>query len=338
MRSPEVELATRRPFLVGVGMGLLAWLTSLGSARAADKKVTRIGVTKIVAHPALDAAEKGFEVALTSAGFKEGVNVIYDRQNAQGDAAKADEIARKFVAAKTDLIHAISTPSAQAVIKTQTDIAIVFSGITDPVRAAIVPAESAPGNKTGTNVTGVSDPWPVRLQLETYAKFVPQAKKWGTIYNPAEANSVSHIQTMREAAKVLGLELIEAHAANTAEVKQAALSLMGKVQAINITSDNTSVANIAVIAQVCNQNQTPLFAGDVDSVPKGAIAAYGMDYFLVGYSAGKKAALVLKGVKPGDIPWGPVEKFSLVVNQTAARLQGVRISDEMRKRADKVLE
>ena len=52
----------------------------------------------------------------------------------------------------------------------------------------------------------------------------------------------------------------------------------------------------------------------------------------------KKAALVLKGVKPGDIPWGPVEKFSLVVNQGAARLQGVRIADDLRKRADKVLD
>jgi ABC-type uncharacterized transport system substrate-binding protein len=50
----------------------------------------------------------------------------------------------------------------------------------------------------------------VRLQLETHAKFVPQARKWGTIYNPAEANSVSHVQSMREAAKSLGLELIEA--------------------------------------------------------------------------------------------------------------------------------
>lgn len=302
------------------------------------KKVVRIGVTKIVAHAALDAAEKGFEVALASAGFKEGVNVVYDRQNAQGDMAQAQTIARKFTTDKVDLIHAIATPTAQAVLKTGTDIPIVFSGITDPIKGGIVPGDSAPGKKTGNNVTGVSDPWPVRLQLETYAKFVPQAKKWGTIYNPAEANSVSHIQTMREAAKALGLELIEAHARNSSEVQAATESLVGKVQAINITSDNTSVASFASIAQVCNQHQIPLFAGDVDSVPKGAIAAYGMDYFLVGYSAGKKAALILKGVKPGDIPWGPVEKFSLVVNQSAARLQGVRIGDDLRKRADKVLD
>ena len=114
--------------------------------------------------------------------------------------------------------------------------------------------------------------------------------------------------------------------------------LVGKVQAIAITSDNTSVANFDAIARVCDQHNIALFAGDVDSVPRGAIAAYGMDYFLVGYSAGKKAALILKGVRPGDIPWGPVEKFSLVINLKAARAQGVTVAPELQKRADKVIE
>jgi putative ABC transport system substrate-binding protein len=113
---------------------------------------------------------------------------------------------------------------------------------------------------------------------------------------------------------------------------------VGKVQAITITSDNTTVANFDAIARVCDKHKIALFAGDVDSVPRGAIAAYGMDYFLVGYSAGKKAALILKGVKPGDIPWGPVEKFSLVINLKAARAQGVTVAPELLKRADKVIQ
>jgi putative ABC transport system substrate-binding protein len=305
---------------------------------AAGPTMVRIGVSKIVSHAALDADEKGFEAALASAGFKEGVNVIYDRQNAQGDMAKAMAIAQKFKADKVDLVHSIATPTSQAVVKVIEKIPVVFSSITDPVNAGVVPKDSAPGKKTGTNVTGVSDLWPVLLQMETYAKFVPKAMKWGTIYNPAEANSVTHIKLMREAAKALGLELVEVHVAKSAEVEQAANSLVGKVQAITITSDNTTVANLDAIARVCDKNEIALFAGDVDSVPRGAVAAYGMDYFLVGYSAGKKAALVLKGVKPGDIPWGPVEKFSLVINLKAARAQGVSVPPDLLKRADKVLE
>ncbi|MFW9596313.1 MAG: ABC transporter substrate binding protein, partial [Macromonas sp.] len=72
-------------------------------------------------------------------------------------------------------------------------------------------------------------------------------------------------------------------------------------------------------------------------VARGAVAAYGMDYFLVGYAAGKKAALVLKGVAPGNIAWGPVEKYSFVINQQAARQQGVTIPPQLRQKADKLL-
>lgn len=305
---------------------------------SADQKMLVIGVTKIVSHAALDADEKGFEAALASAGFKEGINVRYDRQNAQGDPAKAAAIAQQFATDKVDLVHSIATPTSQAVVRVTRKIPVVFSSISDPVSAELVPSDSAPGKKTGTNVTGVSDLWPVLLQMETYAKFVPHAKKWGTIYNPAEVNSVTHIKAMRAAAKSLGLELVEVHVSHSDAVEAAANSLVGKVQAITITSDNTTVARFDTLARVCDKNKIALFAGDVDSVPRGAIAAYGMDYFLVGYSAGKKAALVLKGVKPGDIPWGPVEKFSLVINQKAARAQGIVVSAELLKRADKVFE
>ena len=321
-----------------IPLALILVLVAPGLAQGADAPMVRIGVTKIVSHAALDADEKGFEAALTSAGFKEGVNISYDRQNAQGDAAKATAIARKFAGDKVDLVHSIATPTSQAVVKVIDKIPVVFSSISDPVDAGVVPKDSAPGKKTGTNITGVSDMWPVMLQMETYAKFVPTAKKWGTIYNPAEANSVTHIKAMREAAKSLGLELVEVHVAHGDDVEQAANSLVGKVQAITITSDNTTVVRLDAIARVCDKNKIALFAGDVDSVPRGAVAAYGMDYFLVGYSAGKKAALVLKGVKPGDIPWGPVEKFTLVINLKAARAQGVSVPPDLLKRADKVLE
>jgi putative ABC transport system substrate-binding protein len=304
---------------------------------AEDKKMVRIGVTQIVSHEALDADQKGFENALSASGFKEGVNVIYDRQNAQGDMAKANAIAKKFNDEKVDLIHAIATPTTQAVMKVTKKIPVVFSSITDPVDAGIVPKDSAPGKRSGTNVTGVSDRWPVFLQMEMYAKFVPKEKQWGTIYNAGEANSVVHIKEMREATKKLGLELVEVTITNRSEVAQAVLSLAGKVKAIVISSDNTAISELDTIVKACNEKKIALFAGDVDSVPKGATAAYGLDYFLVGYSAGKKAALVLKGQNPGDIPWGPMEKFSLVINSKAAKAQGVTIAPDLLKKADKVL-
>lgn len=316
----------------------LTTLSDVAAGADVAGKVWRVGVAKIVSHAALDAAEKGFEAGLTSAGFREGENIIYDRHNAEGELERATAIADTLAAGNYDLIHSIATPTTQAVIKAVTDTPVVFSAVTDPEDAGIVPRGSAPGNKTGTNLTGVSDKWPVHLQMRTYAKFVPKAKTWGTIYNPTEDNSVSHVSEMRRAMATLGLQLIEVHATNEDEVVDAARSLVGRVQAIAITADNTSVANFELIAAICNEAKIALFAGDVDSVPKGAVAAYGTDYYLIGYSAGKKAALIFKGIAPGDIPWGLMEKFSLVINRRAAKLQGVTIEPDLLRKADKILD
>ncbi len=319
---------------------IILFLNSLPGVAAKNDtkgKIWHIGVAKIVSHAALDAVEKGFEAGLASAGYKEGVNIVYDRYNAEGKLAKASSIAQKLAIGNYDLIHSIATPTTQAVVKAVRDTPVVFSAVTDPAAAAIVKKDSVPGSKTGTHITGVSDKWPVHLQMRTYAKFVPQAKDWGTIFNPAEDNSISHVSVMRQTAVKLGLNLIEVHASNAEDVVAATRSLVGRVQAIAITADNTSVANFEIIASICNEEKIALFAGDVDSVPRGAVAAYGTDYYLIGYSAGKKAALILKGVYPGDIPWGLMEKFSLVINRRAAELQGVILDPDMLRKADKIL-
>jgi putative tryptophan/tyrosine transport system substrate-binding protein len=319
---------------------ILVPLISATLSSAQEKRSTgtiRIGVTKMDSHPALDADEKGFEKALADAGFKEGTGVVYDRQNARGEMANAQAIAKKFLDAKVDLIHSIATPTSQTVVKVVKNIPVVFSAVTDPVDAGLVPRNSPPGTRTGTNVTGVSDRWPVYLQFEMYMKFVPKAKKWGTIYNARDANALVHIKEMREAAKKLGADLVEATISNSAETVTAAQFLAGKVQAIHITSDNTAVSSFEAIAKVCNEKKIPLFAGDVSTVPRGGIAAYGLDYFLIGISAGWKAGRILSGQKPGDIPWGPSDSFSLVVNEKAARAQGLAIPPVFLKIANKVI-
>jgi putative ABC transport system substrate-binding protein len=302
-----------------------------GSGSSAE--MIRIGEHQIVAHPALDNDSKGFKVALEEEGFIEGKNVTFDRQNAQGEQPNCAIIARKFVDDQVDLIHAISTPNAQASVKLTKKIPIVFSSVTDPVKTGIVPQMG----KTGTNVTGVSDRWPIELQCKMYQDILPGAKRWGTIYNPGDVNVTFHIKEMKAAIEAMGAELIEAHISNSSEVMQAAQSLVGRVDAIHITSDNTVVSAFEALVKVCNANKIPLFAGDRDSVPRGALAAYGLDYFMVGYTAGKKAARILKGEDPGTVPAGLAAGYSLWINLKAAKEQGAKFPMVLvEKAADKV--
>jgi putative ABC transport system substrate-binding protein len=287
----------------------------------ASAQMIRIGEYQIVSHPALDNDSLGFKAALAEEGFIEGKNVTFDRQNAQGDQANCAIIARKFEDDKVTLIHAISTPCAQASAKISKDIPIIFSSVTDPVATGIVPRMG----KTGTNITGVSDKWPVALQCQMYQELLPKAMRWGTIYNPGDVNVTFHIKEMKETVEKLGGTLVEAHVSTSAEVMQAAQSLVGRVDAIHITSDNTTVSAFESVVKICNENKIPLFVGDRDSVPRGAIAAYGLDYYRVGYTAGKKAAAILKGQKPGDVPAGLAEGYSLWVSLQHAKLQGAKL-------------
>jgi len=309
-------------FTILLAAGLIAAVPAMA-------KVYKIGVTVIVSHPALEADQKGFEKALKEAG----VEVEYDYQNAQGEMSNAQAIAQKFADDKVDLVHAIATPTAQAACKVIKNLPVVYSSVTDPVDAGLVKTMEAAGG----NVTGVSDAWPIDQQIELYHEMLPKAKKWGTIYNAGDANSVKSIGWTREAMKKRGLELVEVTISNSSEVYTAAQSLIGRADAIYITSDNMVASALGSVAKVCNSNKIPLFVGNTDQVALGAIAALGFNYSEVGYSAGKKAAQILKeGKKPGTIPSGLADKLDLNISLKNAQKQGVKISQKIIDKADKV--
>jgi putative ABC transport system substrate-binding protein len=135
----------------------------------------------------------------------------------------------------------------------------------------------------------------------------------------------------------LKVELAEVTISNSQETLPAAQFLAGKVQIICITYDHVALSSFDDIVKVCNEKKVPLFGGDLKCVTKGAMAAYGWDYFQIGYSAGRKAARILKGEKPGDIPWDLGERLVLMINEKAAKAQGAIVAPELLKKADKVI-
>ncbi|MBQ0130794.1 MAG: ABC transporter substrate-binding protein [Comamonas sp.] len=303
----------------------------------ANTERVRIAELKMVPHAALDADERGFVAGLAKGGFTQGQNLHIERFDAQGNTQQLKQMAQHISQSKFDLIHTISTLPTQHILAHVKYTPVVFSSVTDPQFAEIIPQQLFQDAPHRSNMTGVSDQWPVDLQFHVYASLVPHAKVWGTLYNPAEANSVIHLQRMQATAHARGVQLLEAQVHHPDQVKQAALSLVPRVQAVTITSDNTSSARIEDLATVCNAYQRPLFAGDIDSVERGAVAAYGLNYFLVGYAAGRKAALILQGVSAGDLPWTRIDKFSLALNLKAAQLQGVELSASVQARAHRIL-
>jgi len=297
---------------------------------AADKVVE---VTAIVQHPALDAVRDGVKDELKAAGFESGKNLKFEYQSAQGNNGTAAQIARKYVGDRPDVIVAIATSSAQAVVVATKDIPVVFSAVTDPVAAKLVKS----WEPSGTNVTGVSDLSPLANQLELIKKIVPNAKRVGVIYSPGEANSVAIIDALKKAMPAAGLTMVESAAARTVDVSSAAQSLIGKVDVIYAPTDNNVMSAFEGIVKVAQQAKIPVIAADTAAVKRGATAALGLNYYDIGRQTGKVVVRILKGEAPGKIASQTSTTFELYVNPGAAQKQGVTLSDELVKSA-KVVE
>jgi len=308
---------------------LLALLAATAITTSAQAKDVTVAVTAIVEHPALDAARDGVKDALAAAGFKEGENLKFVYQSAQGNPATAAQIARQFVGEAPDVIVPISTPSAQAVVSATRDIPIVFTAVSDPVGAHLVKDMTKPGG----NVTGLSDMSPVVEHIKLIKEVMPNIKKLGYLYNSGETNSVSLLAALKEAAAAEGIEIVESAATKSAEVQGAARALVGRADAMYVPTDNTIVSALESAVGVAEESKLPLFTADTDSVKRGALAALGFNYYDVGKQTGAVVIKILNGEKPGDIAVDIAKGTDLVINLSAAKKMGVEFPQAVIDRA-----
>lgn len=301
---------------------------------AAEAKTVKLGLTQFVEHPALDSVRKGILDALAEKGYQEGKNLQVDYQNAHGDMNNTVTIAQKYAGDKNDMVVAIATPSAQAVAKTIADAPVIFSTVTDPVSAQLVSSLEKPDK----NITGTSDKVSMEQQLELIRKFLPNLKKLGVIYTTSEVNSGVQVTELEEAAKIKGIEMVKSGVTNLSEVQLGAGALVGKAEAIFIPIDNTVVSAFEAVLGVAEQGKIPVFASDLDTVKRGAVATYGIDYYKMGKQTGEMAARVLGGSAVADTPVEVSKETDLYINAKAAQTFGLTVNDELKKSAKEIFQ
>lgn len=304
---------------------------SAGAGNAAEptKDSYKIAISQIVEHPSLDATREGFLAALKDAGIVEGDNLELDYNNAQGDPTNNTTIAQKIAGEKYDLVLAIATPPAQAVAQQVKNSPILFAAVTDPIDAKLVDNLDHPGG----NISGASDtnPEAITKLMDFIAANFKDVKSVGLVINQGEPNAVVMADHAEKALDAHGIKLVKASVTNTSEVKQAAESLVGRVDALYITLDNMVVEAVSTIIQVANENDIPFFSSDRDTVEKGAFATIGFKYYDHGYHVGQMAVDVLKnGKKVGDLKVTVPDKLDLIMNLKAAAEQGIEVTDAMK--------
>ncbi|WP_435102580.1 ABC transporter substrate-binding protein [Arhodomonas sp. AD133] len=294
-----------------------------------------VKVTSIVEHPALDAVRQGTLDELEERGYTQGDNLDWEFQTAQGDVGIAGQIARKYVGDAPDVIVAIATPSAQAAVSAARGrIPVVFSAVTDPVDAKLVDSLEKPGG----NVTGVSDMTPLDKHLAFIKELLPELETLGVPYNPGEANAAVLVDRLKELAPEQGVKIETASAPSTADVLAAARSLVGKVDAMYVTTDNTLMSAFESVAKVGMEADIPVFSGDTSIVDRGAAAGLGFDYYDIGRQTGALVARVLDGESAGEIPVQFIDKTLVHVNPEAASEMGLELPQQVIDNADEVVE
>ncbi|EHO82858.1 ABC transporter substrate-binding protein [Fusobacterium ulcerans] len=288
---------------------LVILCTACGTEK--QKKI-EIGITQIVEHSSLDDVRRGVIDALKEKGYDENkVNIDY--KNAQGDFGTAQVIAQEFNN-KSDIIIAISTPSAQAAANNIKDKPIFFSAITNPESAGIL----------RKNVTGVSDKSPVKKQVQLIKKLLPEVKNIGIVYNTSEQNSFYLTDAFTKAAEEEGYTVKIKGINNISEMASALDTLLPTIDVLYTSIDNTIASTYPLIVEKCNKANKPIIGATKSFADQGALAVDGISDYQVGYQTGEMAARYLSGEKIENIPYEVVEKSEMYINKEVAEKFGIK--------------
>lgn len=318
------------------GSAIVGGLSGCGKEEAAQqggKTLIPIGIVQLVEHEALDAANRGIVDALAERGYKEGVNVTIDRQNAQADQSNLQNIAARFVSNDSKILFAIATPAAQTLAAATKTIPIVATAVTNFEVAKLVASNEKPGG----NVTGVSDINPVAEQFALLMKFAPDAKAIGTIYNSSEINSTYQIELLKKAASAAGVKVVEASVSSVNDIQQAVASLKGKVGGLYLPTDNIIASAVPVLMKSVFEAGIPTVAGEGGMVRAGILASIAVDYYTLGKMTGAMGADILDGKKkPADMPIQSQKAEKVLVNLKTAETMGIQIPEDILKTAETV--
>lgn len=293
-----------------------------GKKEVEKKEVLNIGITQIVEHPSLDEIRNGIIDTLAKEGFVDGENIKINFQNAQGDMANAQLIAKDF-AEKEDLIIAITTPSAQASLNASNTKPIFFSAVTDPVAAGL----------NGKNITGTSDATPIDKQLELAIEIFGELKSVGIVYNLGEANSQVQVDKVNELANKYGFEVKTIGINSVNELAQG-IDALEDVSIIYTPVDNLLASGYPLIVSKAKEKNIPVLGAVTDFVQKGAFGTEGINQYKIGVQTANMIVKYLNGsANIEELPFETIKDTDLVLNTKVLEELGVEVKAELKERA-----
>ena len=249
---------------------------------------------------------------LKAEGFK-SADVVWIVEDARGNKEKVGELARKLQKDGADAYIAIGTNAAVALAKIVHDKPIIITVVFDPVKAGI----AKDWNASGTNVTGSSSNVSLASFVQRLCRYFTgdyAIHKVQVPYTPGEKNSEFQLAEVQSVERSLHIDVIPVPLANDRDLSRWLKNLRGHADLVVITGSNVVSVHAREIIDASVREKVLTATHQEDLAAQGILLGLVPDLEKMGWLAGKKLALVLRGANPGSVPIeAPLPK--LVINE-----------------------
>ena len=276
-------------------------------------------------------------IQLHELGYVEGRNIRLEFRNAAGNVDALPALAQELVQeGGVDVIIAISTPAALAAYKATQTIPIVAFTAVDPVASGLADSLARPGR----NVTGIavfSEETTVK-RVELMREVVPGAVRLGTVTTKVSKGAQS-LAPVLETGRKLGFTVEPINVDDPADLAKAlSPEVLVGFDALVFVPDVVLNAHMAEVIKMVGLSNKPAIFPSPDWVANGGFMSFGPDFSDAFRHLISQLDRVLKGAKPGDLPFERPTKFDLRINLRIARALGIELSPTILARADEVIE
>jgi putative ABC transport system substrate-binding protein len=332
---------TRRASMTAlVGAAALPLLGPLAArAQQPAGRVRRVGIVMPYAEGDADyqIRVRLLRQELGRLGWTDGGNIQFDERWTTDNMDRVRAEAASLMASNPDAIVAIGGRVIPVLMQLSRSVPIVVAGAGDPVGTGWVASLARPGgNVTGFTMFELSM---FGKTLETLKQIAPATVRVALVFNPENPNTVVYRRALEEAAGPLAIEPVITPIHGIAELDRAIASLAERRgTGVFFLPDVTVNALRAEAIALVGRHRLPAIYADPIFVKSGGLAFYGADRVDLFRRAAGYVDRILRGEKPGDLPFQQPTKYQFVLNLRTARALGLELSPTVLALADEVIE
>ena len=302
-------------------------------------RIRRVGI--LVPYPPGDSEYKGRVLALrdelAQLGWIEGKTIQFDERWTTANMETVRAEAANMLGSGPDVVVTSGGRVIPVLLQISRSVPIVVPGGVDPVGVGWVQSLARPGG----NITGFTF-----LELSIFGKMLdvlkqiaPSTVRVANIHNPDNRSTATFKREFERGASTLALEAISIPVHDLRDIERATAELAERPNtAIFFPPDLTVQALREKVVSLVARHRLPAIYSDEVFVRLGGLASYAADRKAIYRRAASYVDRILRGEKPGDLPFQQPTQYQLKINLKAARSLGLDLSPTLLATADEVIE